>query len=67
MKKMRKDIMDMTRSGLMIGAGSQVLGSMGVSGLGGSLGGFTTFMPAMANVSGASTAIRMTRKLKPRR
>jgi hypothetical protein len=62
MKKLYKDSLEMTKSGIVLGTGASV-----VQQAGGSAAGLQTlgnYMPTVASVKGAGLTLRMVKKLK---
>lgn len=64
MRKYRKDAMDMTKSGIAIGIGSSVLGSVGSTEGQKALGNVAGFLPMMGTLSGAGMTLRQLKKIK---
>lgn len=64
---MYKDIMKMTRSGMLLGVGTQAVGSIPgphSANIAAGIGGFSHFYPAMVSASGAGHTIKYLKKLK---
>ena len=63
-KKLAKDALNLTKTGIYLGAGSIAISKMG----GGSpLSGLSKTMPAIGAATGGMATIRMLKKLKPKK
>lgn len=65
MKKYKKAILDMTKSGMVLGVGSHAVGK--ASGNAAGLTNISKFMPMMGNVIGAGTVLKLMPKIKKRK
>jgi len=65
MKKLKKTILGMTKSGLVLGVGTQVVGRVG--GETGGLANLSRALPKVGTIAGASTVMGMLPKIKTRK
>jgi len=69
MKKLKKDILDLTKGGIIIGVGAEVTSKTGLASSG--LGEVGRFFPVMGKLAGASATVRllegMTKKKRRKR
>jgi len=65
MKKLKKDILDLTAGGVVIGVGSKVTAKAGLADSG--LGEVAKFAPVMGTLAGAGAVVRLFGEMKPKK
>lgn len=67
LKNLNKGMISMTAGGLIAGAGTKAIGSMGVSGVSGGLTTASSLMPAVGGIVGAGAVVGMASQLMPKK
>jgi len=65
MKKLKKDILDLTKGGIIIGVGAEVTSKAGLAASG--LGEIGRFYPIMGKLAGAGATVRILERLGKKR